>query len=197
MHAHQVFKSYEVELGGHSSWKLCPSCGTGLSIIVKEGIERKTCSNASCGFILYRNPAPAVSVLVVDGERFLLCRRRPHSLQGGKWCLPCGYVEFYEDFLTAARREVKEETGLDVEIKSLLSVVSNFLTRDVHSMVAVLLAEAVGGEACAGDDVDQVRWISLTEELPDLAFEADRHIIKRYFVTQLAGAPVDVRYAKP
>jgi 8-oxo-dGTP diphosphatase len=111
--------------------------------------------------------------------------------------LPCGYVEFHEDFLTAARREVREETGLDVEIKALLSVVSNFLTPDVHSMVAVLLGEPVAGEASAGDDVDQVCWVSLTEELPELAFEADRHIIERYFVTRLAGAPVDLQYSRP
>ena len=161
-----------------------------------EGVTRKACSSISCRFVLYRNPAPAVSVLIVDGERFLLCRRRPHSFEGGKWCLPCGYIEFYEDFLSAARREVKEETGLDVEIKALLSVVSNFFTPELHSMVAVLLAEVVSGEARAGDDVDQLCWVSLTEEPPELAFEADRHIIERYASTRLGGAPVDFQYAR-
>jgi 8-oxo-dGTP diphosphatase len=47
------------------------------------------------------------------------------------WCLPCGYIEFHEDYLTAARREVKEETGLEVEITALLSVASYFLRPDV------------------------------------------------------------------
>jgi len=197
MHALQVFMSYEVEaVGGRRQWRHCPSCGSSLADAVIDGLVRKICSQPDCRFILYSNPAPAVSVLVVDGERFLLCRRRPRSLEGGKWCLPCGYVEFHEDFLTAARREVKEETGLDVEIEAILSVVSNFFTRDVHSMVAVLLAHVMGGEAQAGDDVDQVRWVSLADDLPALAFEADRHIVDRYFLTRLPGAPVDARYAR-
>ena len=46
--------------------------------------------------------------------------------------------------LTAAIREVKEETGLDVEIRSILSVVSNFLSPRLHTLAIVLLARAVG-----------------------------------------------------
>ena len=57
-----------------------------------------------------------------------------------------GFIEYDEDFLTAALREVKEETGLDVEIRSLLSVVSNFLSPRLHTLAIVLLARVVGGE---------------------------------------------------
>ena len=109
--------------------------------------------------------------------------------------MPCGYIEYHEDFLTAGRREVKEESGLEVRIKSVISIVSNFFTADIHTLVAVLLAEPAGGEVCAGDDVDRVGWFSLKDKLPEFAFEADSHIVQRYFATRFSGAPVDIRYA--
>ena len=194
MQARQVFTAYDRALTAAHSWTYCPACGSGLSQPA-GGDAAKTCTNPGCGFVLYRNPVPIVAVLVVDADRFLLCRRKPGTLEGGKWCLPCGYVEFHEDFLTAARREVKEETGLDVGIASLLSVASNFLRPDIHTLAVALLAKPVGGVASPGDDVDEVGWFSLEDDLPNFAFTADRHMVERYFATRLPGAPIDLAYA--
>jgi ADP-ribose pyrophosphatase YjhB (NUDIX family) len=94
---------------------------------------------------------------------------------------------------TAAIREVREETGLRVEIRSLLSVVSNFLADDLHTLVVVLLGRVAGGVPQAGDDLEELRWFPLEGPLPPMAFQADRHIIERYCLTRLSGAPVDPR----
>jgi hypothetical protein len=64
-----------------------------------------------------------------------------------------------------------------------------------HSLVIVLAAQVVAGELVAGDDADAASWFSWGEPLPELAFDADRHIIERYFEAPFAGAPVDPRYA--
>ncbi len=141
------------------------------------------------------NPVPIVAVLILDGDKFLLCRRKPTTFEGGKWCLPCGYVEFHEDFLTASRREVKEDTGLEVELTALLSVASNFLHPDIHTLAIALLAKPIRGVASAGDDVDELGWFSLEGELPAFAFAADRHMVERYFATRLTGASIDLAYA--
>ena len=109
--------------------------------------------------------------------------------------MPQGFVEFDEDFLTGAIREVKEETRLDVEIRSILSVVSNFLSPGLHTLAIVLLARVIGGELCAADDLEALEWFPLSGPLPEMAFEADAHICERYYRTQLAGAPVDPGYA--
>jgi len=143
MQARQVFTAYDRGFTAEYNWAYCPACGSGL-VQPANDEAAKTCANPGCGFVLYRNPAPIVAVLVVDGDKFLLCRRRPGTLEGGKWCLPCGYVEFHEDYLTASRREVKEETGLDVEITALLSVASNFLRPDHPHLGSCLAGEASG-----------------------------------------------------
>jgi hypothetical protein len=59
-------------------------------------LPRPACSN--CGFVQHRNPAPTVSVLVVDEDRVLLGKRGGHPGKG-TWSLPSGYVEYEEDFL--------------------------------------------------------------------------------------------------
>jgi ADP-ribose pyrophosphatase YjhB (NUDIX family) len=114
------------------------------------------------------------------------------------WGLPQGYIEFDEDFLTAAIREVKEETGLDVEIRSIVNVVSNLLSPGLQTLAIVLLAGVVGGELRAGDDLEALAWVPLSESLPEMAFEADEYIIERYRQAEYDwGLPVDSDFARP
>jgi ADP-ribose pyrophosphatase YjhB (NUDIX family) len=100
------------------------------------------------------------------------------------------------DFLTAAIREVKEETGLDVEIRSILNVVSNLLSPRLRTLAITLLAGVVAGELCAGDDLETLEWVPLSGPLPEMAFEADERIIERYQKTKLEERlPVDPDFA--
>ena len=193
MQAKQVFTAYsDQEDGDLGQFKHCPLCGTQLALKEKGGKQRPACP--TCHFVQFRNPAPGAVVLIEkDGQ--VLLGRRSGSYGAGKWCLPMGFIEFDEDFLTAAIREVKEETGLDVEIRSILSVVSNFLSPRLHTLAIVLLARVVGGELCAADDLETVAWFPLAGPLPEMAFEADTHICERYYRTRLEGAPVDPGHA--
>lgn len=188
----QIFRTYEAGAKVPDTRRFCIRCGEEYP---SEAGDAPGAVCGKCGHVHYRNPAPAVSVLVNDSGRVLLCRRRAGRFQGGEWCLPCGYIEYHEDYLAAAVREVKEETGVDVRIKAIVSVCSNFFTPDLHTLVVVLLAEPVGGTALSpGDDEnDALQWFTVADGLPDMAFEADDHIIKRYFATRLEGAPVEGR----
>jgi ADP-ribose pyrophosphatase YjhB (NUDIX family) len=188
MQPKQVFFAYDMP-GGKEIADYCLVCGAPLVDRDHGGLSRRACD--SCSFVRYRSPAPGVAVLIVEGERYLLCRRRPNELRGGLWCLPCGYVEFDEDFLAAARREVLEETGLTLDVTAILSVASNFLTPDVHTVVTILLAKKAGGHERPGDDIEALGWFTAGETLPPMAFAADAHIIERYFATRPTGAPVE------
>ena len=65
-------------------------------------------------------PLVGVGVVLVDGERILVVRRsRPPS--AGQWSLPGGLVDRGEDVETAARREISEECGLEIQVHGLVS----------------------------------------------------------------------------
>ena len=182
----QVFTAYGIGQGANQPghFVFCPLCGTRLALEQKGGRQRPACPK--CGFVQYRNPVPGV-VVVIEREGAVLLGKRRAGFGAGKWGLPQGYVEFDEDYLTAAIREVKEETGLDVEIRTILNVVSNLLSPELHTLGIVLLAGIVGGELRAGDDLEALQWVPLTGPLPEMAFEADEQVIERYLTTKLGG----------
>ena len=189
MKVKQVFSAYNFQERNSLRNRYCSGCGE--ECVKKEAGGRERDSCPSCGLIHYENPSPAVSILLVKDEKVLLGKRAHGSFKEGLWCLPCGFIEFDEDFLTAARREVQEETGLISEIESIISVMSNYLTPNLHTIVIVLLAHVIDGELCPGDDLDEVQWFSFSGVLPQMAFEADENIIARYWNTRIKGIPVD------
>ena len=92
---------------GVGDFKYCPSCGGQLGRELRAGKLRPVC--ARCGFIQFRNPLPGV-VVIIEKEGAVLLGKRRDGYGDGKWGLPQGFIEFEEDFLSAAIREVKEET---------------------------------------------------------------------------------------
>jgi 8-oxo-dGTP diphosphatase len=155
---------------------------------------RSACT--ACGFVHYVNPFPGVSVLIPYDGRVLLVKRGRGALPG-KWCMPCGAIEHAEDFLSAGIREAREETALEIEIVSLLSVCTNFFEGGTTTLVPVLEGRILSGTPTPdGDETIDIGWFA-PDELPEMAFEADGHIIQRYFATGLVGAPVDPLYARP
>lgn len=87
-------------------------------------------------------PGLAVIVAVIDEGRILLTKREDFEV----WCLPGGGVEDGESLAEGALREAKEETGLDVELTSLVGVYSR-LGGGMHDVHAVLYAaKPIGGE---------------------------------------------------
>lgn len=190
MKVRQIFETANYRKNtGLDNIHICPACGNPFQFIDDNGTKRPKCP--TCGFVYYRNPAPAVSILIEHNNRILLGKRGSESFLPGKWCLPCGFIEFDEDFLSAAVREVKEETGLEVSVQSIINVCSNFLSSEIHSLVIVLLANITGGTLAAGDDLESVAWFDFNGTLPEMAFAADISIIQRYQAQKIEGLPID------
>ncbi len=191
----QVFHAYDpTGNSGDEHLRFCPRCAARCEPRDVGGRSRPTCP--ACGFVQFRNPATGVAVLVLEGERVLLGRRAGTSNRPGFWALPGGYVEFDEDFLSAARREVREETGLVIEVRSIVNVSMSYLSRDLHALTVVLAAQPVGGSLRPDDGFDAVEWLPQAGPFPELAFEADAHILERHPRAPHLAIPADPRYAR-
>jgi 8-oxo-dGTP diphosphatase len=143
--------------------KFCAHCGTAMEERVWEGKPRPVCPR--CGYVAFRDPKVAATVLAERAGALLLVRRAIEPARG-LWCFPGGYVDADEDPMEAARRECHEEAGLLVDDLRLLDV--SFNGRVIVITYHALLAE---GEAVAGDDADMAAWF-LPTDFPPIAFES-------------------------
>ncbi len=108
-------------------------------------------------------PMVGVGVVVWKGERVLLIQRGTPP-RAGSWSLPGGRQELGETTREAGMREVKEETGIDTEIRGLIDVVDS-INRDEDGRVRLQYTlvdywgEWVAGEPKASTDAADARWV--------------------------------------
>jgi 8-oxo-dGTP diphosphatase len=145
-------------------WSVCPRCGAEL--------RREAASAAcdSCGARYYANSEPTAGAVCLDGEGRVLLVRRAHAPFAGYWDLPGGFLEEGEHPLDALRRELREETGLEVEPERFLGVWTDWYTDGERDGATATLnlywtARIVSGEPVAADDVSELRWFA-ADELP-------------------------------
>jgi len=159
----------------------CVLCGTRLVQRDDRGHPRPTCP--VCGWIYYRNPAPAAGVLLHTARGVLLVRRKYPPAEGD-WCLPAGFMEYGESPEQCAVRETREETGLEVRLGSLFGVYAGMDDPRVRAVLILYTAERIGGRMRAGDDAVATRFFPL-DRLPDrIAFAAHRKALRELAATQ-------------
>ena len=156
----------------------CPACGEKLGKMRVDGRSRNVCN--TCGYIHYRNPTPASAVVLLQNEKILLVKRK-FEPKKGFWSLPAGFVEYDESPKQAAVRETKEETGLDVEIVSLVGVYAGYDDPRVHVVLIVYKAEKIRGVLSPGDDAVEVGFFSSSKIPENIAFKSHRKVLERVF----------------
>jgi ADP-ribose pyrophosphatase YjhB (NUDIX family) len=113
------------------------------------------------------HPVVGVGAVVVrDGKALIV--KRAHEPRKGEWSLPGGLLELGESLQDAVRREIKEETSLDIEVGPLIETFDR-VHRDDHGKIRYhfVIVDYVcwpnGGEAVPGSDAEGVAWVSAGE----------------------------------
>jgi ADP-ribose pyrophosphatase YjhB (NUDIX family) len=108
-------------------------------------------------------PILGVGAIIIDSGRVLLVERGRQPLKG-YWSLPGGVLEVGEKLADGIRREVVEETGLEVELLSVVEIFERIMrdaagVAEYHYVLIDYLCRVTGGVLQPGDDVSEARWV--------------------------------------
>src|SRR5262245_11795316 len=108
-----------------------------------------------CGWSWYDPPVPITLVLVTNDEGHVVYTRKK-SFEPGRWSVVSGFIPRGERAEETAVREVKEETGLDVEIVRFMG--THVYGGRPDQLVVAFHARVLGGRLCAQDDIDEAEF---------------------------------------
>ena len=160
----------------------CPRCGELLTAIRRPGDQRLRRVCTACQHVAYRNPKPCAGILVVQQGRLLLVKRAIEPYLGF-WDIPGGYLEVDELPGEAAVREVREETGLEVEPTELFGFYLGHYGREgrgVPCLNIYFLGRVTGGKEQPGPEAGDLAWFG-PEDLPAaIAFDHAHDVLKAW-----------------
>jgi 8-oxo-dGTP diphosphatase len=132
-----------------------------------------------------RYPLVGIGAVLIRRGSILMAQRGKEPLKGW-WSLPGGLVETGESLKDAVKREVLEETGLQVEPSRVFEIFERIMrdsagAPEYHYILIDYLCDVTGGKLCPGDDVCMVEWVKRAD-LPKLQItEGTLAVIERAF----------------
>lgn len=161
------------------AFRVCPRCSGKL---FQKSSNLLQCSN--CGFKFYINPVPCNGVIIENQKGEILLVRRAVAPKKGFWDLPGGFININEDLEQSVKREIKEELGVEVEVKKIVNVYNDhYLYQNINfpTLGIVVSAKIVGGELKARDDVSGYRFFK-QKAIPfeKIAFKGIKRGLKDY-----------------
>ena len=136
-------------------------------------------------------PVVGVGAVIIDGNRVLLVRRGNEPLKG-EWSIPGGAVEVGETLEVALAREVREETGLDVDIGPMVDVFDRIRFdgegRPLYHYVLIdFVCRPTGGSLTCASDATDAKWASVIELIDYGVQPATVSVIEKAFERMRSG----------
>jgi ADP-ribose pyrophosphatase YjhB (NUDIX family) len=132
-----------------------------------------------------QRPIIGVGALILKRDRILMAQRGKEPLKGW-WSLPGGALETGESLADGVRREVREETGLDIRPLGVLEIFERIMrdasgAPEYHYVLIDYMCRVMGGTLAPGDDVCAVEWVRLCD-LPQFQItEGTLEVIEKAF----------------
>lgn len=160
----------------------CPGCATRLEWRVVGPHRERHLACPACRFVHYDNPAPCAGVLVTNGRGQLLLGRRGRAPFRGWWNILGGFVEGREHPEETARREVREESGIEVRIDGLLGIWMDRYGRTPEQTLNIMYhGTMLSGVPTPGDDVVALRWFDAADvPVERVAFRNGREAVRAW-----------------
>jgi ADP-ribose pyrophosphatase YjhB (NUDIX family) len=153
----------------------CPRCGATPRVTFPRSI---TCS--ACGYGAYYNPKPVACAIPRTDQGELILMRRGFEPRRGHWSMPGGFVDLGETVEDAAKREVHEEIGVEIEITGLVGVYSRAQDRTV---VVVYAADARGTPSLTEEALEIRAFAPIDIPWQDLAFWSDERALRDHLTS--------------
>lgn len=169
--------------------RFCAHCGGRLAAPATPRPGGAPWQCTACGRPVYEDPKVAAAVIIEHDGGVVLLRRAQRDMAHGRWILPGGHVDRWEVVEDAARREAREETGLEVELTDLLGVYSY---DDWAWVLVVHTAAAAGGALRPGREaLDLAVFTPEAIPWPDLGFRSTRDALRDWLKRrELANRPL-------
>lgn len=158
---------------GGIGFVFCPFCAGRLKNGFIDGRERAFCPG--CGWVNYLNPVPVVCVIGCTEQNEVAIIKRAIEPARGEWAFPGGFVEIDETLESAAQREFKEETGLDVKGLSLITAVRQTSKRYGAVIVLGYAGSVEKAPFLPSEEAEEGRWVDV-DDVPEQPFESYRAI---------------------
>jgi len=179
------------------TFRFCPRCRAELHarrLPEPDGPERRVCS--ACGFVHWRNSKPTAAGIVLDDAGRVLLGRRNIAPYKGWWDVPGGFLEPGEHPENGVRRELREETGLEVSVERLVGVYMDVYgdgadgpDGEVEPILNFYyVCRVAGGVARADDDVEALAWFAPDDLPANIAFPSSSQQALRDWRRSLAEA---------
>lgn len=122
-----------------------------------------------------------VGAVVFRDEKVLIIKRAKAPFKG-EWSIPGGRLEFGERLADAVIREVREETGVEIEILGLLDVFEGLPSGgefEDHIVMIDYVAEWLSGEPVASDDAEEAEFVDMEAAVERLSWDTTRKALAR------------------